>query len=205
MKRCTANRYPCEQDLSSCMSRLHAREDELQGRIDTALRDAKAKKLARDVAGAKRKLVEKRRLEAQLDRLRSSIYVIETHANAIDGTELDKAVVQTLRASGDALKSLGMGIKSVEDVVSEAEMQLESAAEITRVLAAGTVSGMVNGGDFYTDDEIMRDLDELVDNDPDYEVAATDWPKLPQRRLESVSHVSNSMYEGSRTLASEFH
>lgn len=180
----------------SRVSRLHSREDELEGRIDTALKDAKAKKLARDVAGAKCRLVEKRRLEAQLDRLRSSIYVIETHANAIDGKELDKAVVQTLKASGDSLKSLGMGIRSVEDVVSEMEMQLESAAEITRVLAAGTDSGMVNGGDFYSEEEfrVMRDPDELMDNDSDDEDAVPDWPKLLQRMLESVPHVSNSIH-----------
>lgn len=185
------------------MSRLHAREDELQCKIDAALRDARAKKLARDVAGAKRRLVDKRRLESQLDRLRSSIYVIETHANAIDGTELDKAVVQTLKASGDALKSLGMGIRSVEDVVSEAETQLESAAEITRVLAAGSVSGMVNGGDFYSDEDIMKDLDGLMDDELDEAEVAVSWPTLPTRRLESVPPTANGMYDGRKPLASQ--
>lgn len=57
---------------------------------------------------------------------------METHSNAIEGTEMDRSILNTLRASGDALKTLVSGMKSVEDVVSEAEVQLENANEITR-------------------------------------------------------------------------
>lgn len=52
-----------QRDLTLCMSRLHAKESDLETKIVGALEDAKSRKLAGDVAGAKRRLVDKRRME----------------------------------------------------------------------------------------------------------------------------------------------
>ena len=74
--------------------------------------------------------------------MNNSICIIESHANAIEGTELNKSILDTIRASGDAIKRLSVkgGINTVEDIISEVETQMENASEITKVISAGISS-----------------------------------------------------------------
>jgi hypothetical protein len=82
----------------------------------------------------------RRRCQEQLLRVNNSICIIDSHANAIEGTELNKSILDTIRASGDAIKRLGVkgGIGTVEDIISEVETQMDNASEITKVISAGT-------------------------------------------------------------------
>jgi hypothetical protein len=86
------------------------------------------------------RIVVRRRCQEQLLRVSNSICIIESHANAIEGTELNKSILDTIRASGDAIKRLSVrgGIGTVEDIISEVETQMENASEITKVISAGT-------------------------------------------------------------------
>ena len=77
-------------------------------------------------------------------------------------------MLETLKASGDALKQIGatgQGLRAVEDIVSEVESNLQHAAEITSVLSAGSVTGMVNSmcahGVVIDEEELMRELDSM--------------------------------------------
>lgn len=146
-----------QQDLVSCSERLASRESELAAKISDLTRDAAIKKASNDLNGARyeslkttpnngaeklmiffrssrKKLVERKRVQAQMEKIVSSISVIDNHINAIEGTELNRSILETLRASGDALKRLGVqgGIEEVEKVVTEVEHQMENAAEVTR-------------------------------------------------------------------------
>lgn len=119
-------------------------------------------------------MVERKRAQSQLDKLSSSISVIDTHISTIEGTELNRSILETLKASGDALKRLGVhgGIEEVEKVVSEVELQMENAAEVTKVISSANVSGIINsmGHDVITEEELEAELDELLcDNDDEYE------------------------------------
>jgi hypothetical protein len=64
---------------------------------------------------------------------------MDSHANAIEGTELNHSILSTIKASGDAIKRLGIkgGIGSVEDIISEVETQMDNATEITKVISSG--------------------------------------------------------------------
>jgi hypothetical protein len=81
----------------------------------------------------------RRRCHEQLLRVNNSICIIESHSNAIEGTELNKSILNTIRASGDAIKRLSVkgGMSTVEDIISEVETQMENASEITKVISAG--------------------------------------------------------------------
>jgi hypothetical protein len=87
--------------------------------------------------------------------------------NTIEGTELNRSILDTLRASGDALKRLGasgIGIEEVEKIVSDVEHQVDAASEITRVIHSANVSGSINsmGYDVATDEELEAELDALL-------------------------------------------
>ena len=112
-----------------------SREAELETKIRTITADAARRKEMGDITGARRKLVDRRRAQAQLEKIISSISVIDMHMNTIEGTELNRSILDTLRASGDALKRLGAsggGIEEVERIVSDVEQQVDAASEITR-------------------------------------------------------------------------
>lgn len=124
-----------QHDLGSCAQRLHAREAELDARIEELTRDAIARKRSKDISGAKRRLVERKRVQSQRDSIANSLSIVEMHINTIEGTELNRSILETLRASGDALRRLGAasgGIEEVERIVSDVEQQVDAASEITR-------------------------------------------------------------------------
>jgi len=69
--------------------------------------EAMSKKKCRDLNGAKKKMMERRRIQSQLEKLQNSISTIDLHRNTIEGSVLDRTVLETLKASGDALKQIG--------------------------------------------------------------------------------------------------
>lgn len=157
-----------QKELSNCQNQLCRREAELQDRLTVLESEALARKRAKDLAGAKKRMVERRRVQAQLEKLQNSMNTIDLHRNTIEGSVLDRTVLETLRASGDALRQMGAssgGIRAVEDIVADVEAQMENAAEITKIISTGSVSGMVNtmaiDGIVLDEDELMRELDEL--------------------------------------------
>jgi len=112
--------------------------------------------------------------------------------STIEGTALDLSVLETLKASGDALKHLGAtgpGLRAVEEIVADVENNMQHAAEITSVLSSGSVTGMVNSmsihGTVLDEDELMREL-ELMDA----ELGSFD--KDPQSSFAAPSAVSGS-------------
>ena len=161
-----------QKELSSCQTLLSRREAELQLRLTTLEKEAVARKRAKDLVGAKKRMVERRMVHAQLEKLQNSINTINLHRNTIEGSVLDRTILETLRASGDALRQMGAssgGIRAVEEIVANVETQMENAAEITKIISAGNVSGMVNtmavDGIVLDDDELMKELDELTEED----------------------------------------
>ncbi len=89
--------------------------------------------------GAKSKIMERRRAMKRLDKLRSSLLLVDAQLDALRTTELDKELMQALLASSAALKKAGVGkgVKEAEAVMSELDEQLRESGELTSVLAGG--------------------------------------------------------------------
>lgn len=62
-----------QKDLSTCEKQLEQQQDALRDRISALEREAIARKRANDLAGAKKKMVERRRMQAELDSLQVSV------------------------------------------------------------------------------------------------------------------------------------
>ena len=97
------------------------------------------RKNASDVHSAKKKLAERRVVSAQLERLRSSQHVIAMNLGAVKNAELNKSLVSTLRATGEAMKLLTPNedndIQQVEDVMFNLEDQIKRSRDIDDVLS----------------------------------------------------------------------
>lgn len=161
-----------QKDLSACQSQLCAQERTLQEKISALEREAMAKKRAKDLPGAKKKMVERRRMQAQLQSLQDSMSTIDLHRNTIERSMLNKTVLDSLRAAGDVLRQMGAtkeGISSIERVVDDVEEHVETASTITKILAAGSVSGTINtmaiDGVVLDEEELMQELDMLLEQE----------------------------------------
>jgi hypothetical protein len=156
------------KDLETCYSSLQDREGELQQRIAMLGRQAVMYKHGRNLAAAKKKMMERARAMAQADKIQNSMLMIDMHRSTIEGATLDLSVLETLKASGDVLRQMGAtgaGLRAVEGLVAGLEESMQNAAEITNVLSSGSVSGVVNTmaafGVAVDEDELMRELDCL--------------------------------------------
>lgn len=170
-----------QEDISGCMDKLREREMSLMGKEDRLTSEARMKHASKDVAGAKRKLLERRRVREQADRVRNGMSLLEQHMSTIEGTEMDKSILEALKASGHALKRLGIegGIDAVQNIVSETEIQIEQADEINRTLATGMFNSYVNSMGVADEDELEQELRELMGEDMEENIAMS-LPAVPR-------------------------
>uniref|UniRef100_A0A7S1E2X7 Charged multivesicular body protein 6 n=1 Tax=Hemiselmis andersenii TaxID=464988 RepID=A0A7S1E2X7_HEMAN len=160
-------------------------------RVAKLTAEAKQRRAAGDMHGTKKRLLDRKRLQLQLDKLRGSINMVDMHIATIEGTELNKSILQTLKESAQALQRLGVdcGVWHAEDVMAEVESELESANEIGKALAGEGLVGQLNsmGGDLLTEEDLEAELQELgEDSDNVYADSARvenesdlQFPKVP--------------------------
>lgn len=158
------------QDLESCQQHLVERERTLQKKVDELTIAAKERLQAKDLAGARRRLFDRKRNLEQLTKISNSIAVIESHSEAIENTTWNRSLLDTLKASATAIRSLNVkgGIQEVEDVIATVEQEMENANEINKVLYNGSISGTMNSmstGEYLDDRELERDLEDLLKED----------------------------------------
>ena len=139
-------------NLEGCRNSLESREADLSEGCRRLGREALKRKQAGDMLGAKNKVMERRRALKRLDKLRSSLALVDAQMDALRTTELDKELMQTLLASSAALKKAGVGkgVKEAGELMSELDEQLRESGELTSVLAGGLQD---TDGDFDLDEE----------------------------------------------------
>jgi hypothetical protein len=138
--------------LEECRANLEQREADLTESIMRMGKEALRRKRIGDLSGARSKMIERQRGLKRLERLRSSLTLVDTQLDALRTTELDKELMQTLLASSAALRKagIGKGVKEAEQVMSELEEQLKESSELTSVLAAGV----------WRDEDLDAELEE---------------------------------------------
>ena len=60
--------------------------------------------------GARAKVMERRRVQQRLDKLRNGISIVDAQLDTIWNSKLDKEIMQSLKASSTALKRAGVGV-----------------------------------------------------------------------------------------------
>lgn len=142
------------RDLDTCYSALQVREVELHSKVQMLGRQAVMYKQVgkpflffappsalhvhsnvlfflvqgKNLAGARKKMLERARCQGQLEKIQNSILMIDMHRSTIEGTSLDLTVLEALKASGDALRQMGAtgdGLKAVEGLVSTIEESMQ--------------------------------------------------------------------------------
>lgn len=131
-----------EENLESCRAGLAAREADLGRQAEKLGRAASDKKRQGDLAGAKFALVERKRVVARLDKVRNGIALLDKQIDALQSSELDKQLMDSLKKSSQAMRKagIGQGLEEAETVMNELDDQMREASELTTVLATPLVN-----------------------------------------------------------------
>jgi hypothetical protein len=132
-----------QEGLEQCRRNMEGRERELQLAISRLTDEALAKKREGDALTARSKVLERRRVQKRLERLRHGLDLVDTQLDAIKTSELDKEIMLTLKASTSAMRKAGinLGVQEVETVMSEIDEQMREVQDITSVLSNPLVGG----------------------------------------------------------------
>ena len=150
-------------NLEGCRNSLESREADLAEGCRRLGREALKRKQAGDMPGAKVKMMERKRAFKRLEKLRSSLALVDAQLDALRTTELDKELMQTLIASSAALKKAGVGkgVKEAEAVMSELDEQMRESGELTSVLAGG-LPDVDSGFDLDMEFDLLEQENELL-------------------------------------------
>ena len=126
-----------QKSLEGCRQPLEARKAELAEAHRKMGHEAVRRKQQGDMDGAKIKLMERRRAQKRLEKLRHSLTLVDVQIDALHSNELDRELMQALAVSSAALKKAGVGkgVKEAEAVMSELDEQMRESCELTSVLS----------------------------------------------------------------------
>jgi Snf7 len=158
--------YSAEDGLFQCRTNMEARERELVLGVRKLAGEAIQRKLAGDVSGARSKLMERRRVQKRLDKVRNGLHIVDLQLDAIRTSEMDKELMHSLKTSSEAMKRAGIGLAvgDAENVMSELDEQIGALQDVTSALS--TPFGMGAGGG-EEDEELDRELESLLQDGDD--------------------------------------
>jgi hypothetical protein len=151
--------YAAQDHMIQTKHSMEMKEKELVDIIYRLAKEALAKKKIGDMYAAKQKINERARNLKSLQRLRNGIAILSTRLDELKASELDKEIVNSLKASCDALKRAGVGvnIEDVERVMDDFDEQMHNAQNITAILEA-PVTATIDDNDA----ELQAELDRLL-------------------------------------------
>lgn len=132
-----------QEGLEQCRRNMEARERELQGLMQRLGEEALTKRKGGDPLTARSKLLERKRVQKRLERLRHGLDLVDTQIDAIKTSELDKEIMLTLKASTSAMRKAGinLGVQEVETVISELDEQIREVQDVTSALSNPLMGG----------------------------------------------------------------
>ena len=127
-----------QENLEMCKATLEKREADLAESCKKMGREALKKRQQGDLQAARGKLLERRRATKRLEKLRSSLSLVDAQLDTLKSTELDRELMRTLLASSTALKKAGVGkgVQEAEAIMSELDDHMRETTELTSVLSA---------------------------------------------------------------------
>ena len=145
-----------EDQLEKLLQQLQKREDALHVSKEKCRQEALA--VRRDKNRCRAKVMEHKRMGAQLERLVQYREMVLQHMDALRSTELNKSLISTLQESSKTLKAMGVidGVKLAETVVQDVETSMAHVRDLTSVL--GTPMA---GEPSLLEDDLEQELEML--------------------------------------------
>lgn len=125
-----------EEQLQRLIENLEKRDATLSAQQDSLLSEVQMSRASKNKVRCKQKFVEYKRVQLQRERLGTYKDTVMAHIDALNNTELNKALISTLQESAKTLKAMGVvdGVKQAELVVADVESSMAQVQELTQVL-----------------------------------------------------------------------
>lgn len=148
-----------EDQLQTLLKSLDKRDAALVEQQEVLMGEVHAAHKTKNRARCKQKFTEYKRLEVQRQRLSTYKDMVLAHIDALNNTELNKALISTLQESSKTLKAMGVvdGVKQAELVVADVENSMAQVQELTQVLGQ-PINIEYNAEDWDAElEELLRD------------------------------------------------
>ena len=117
----------------------------------------------------------------RLEKLRGGLALLDKQLDAIRSSELDKELMNSLKASSQAMRKAGIGVdaEEAEKVMNELEDQIQDASEVTAALSTPLLSGMDSGDMALGMDDVDRELGLIAEEDSELLAGLVAVPAVP--------------------------
>jgi hypothetical protein len=168
-----------QEGLEQCRRNMEGRERDLHGLIARLADEALGRRRAGDVLAARSKVLERRRCQKRMERLRHGLDLVDAQLDAIKTSELDKEIMLTLKASTSAMRKAGIqvGVQEVEDVMSALDEQMREVQDVTSVLSNPLQTG---GPSSAEEADLDAELDFLLMEESGHAATAGRAPRPVQ-------------------------
>jgi len=128
-------------------------------------------------------LKRKKRIDKQLEQIDGTLTTIEYQREALENANTNTEVLKIMGHAAKALKQThnNMDIDKVEDLMDEVREQQQIAEEISSV-----ISNPIGFGQEVDEDELMKELEELEQEELDKQLLDTQPAHLPEVPSESL-------------------
>jgi charged multivesicular body protein 4 len=122
-------------------------------------------------------LKRKKRIEKQLEQIDGTLTTIEYQREALENANTNTEVLKIMGFAAKALKQThnNMDIDKVEDLMDDVREQQQIADEISQV-----ISNPIGFGQDVDEDELMKELEDMEQEDLDRQLLDTEPAKLPE-------------------------
>jgi len=122
-------------------------------------------------------LKRKKRLDKQLEQIDGTLTTIEYQREALENANTNTEVLKIMGHAAKALKQThnNMDIDKVEDLMDEVREQQQIAEEI-----AGVISNPIGFGQEVDEDELLKELEEMEQEELDKQLLDTTPEQLPE-------------------------
>jgi len=154
---------PSAEDSLNIISSLHdqielleKRKDVIKTKVGELIVEAKHKLNSGDKKGALLILNQKKKQEAEADKITSSQLLLENQLFALEGATINREVLTTLKSGNDAIKHINQGITPdiIDELMDDIQETQYTAQQIQQLLNTPLQ-------EIYDDADLLAELDDL--------------------------------------------
>jgi len=177
--------------LREAISNQEKREDHIQTKIDSMVKEAKTKMSKGDKKGALFAMKRKKLYEQEADKIQNVKMTLETQVINLESAAQNNLTFQALKAGTKTMQKIRteVGIEQVDDIMDEIKEEMELAQEINQAIAQPVDPLMAD------EDELLEELNMLEAADLEAELLkqppkaqpAYNLPAVPDSKLPALA------------------
>lgn len=154
--------------LRESINNQDKREDHIQKKIDSVIKEAKAKMAKGDKKGALYAMKRKKLYEQEQSKIQNVRFTLETQVINLESAQQNAQTYSALKQGNTAMQGIRkeVGIEQVDDVMDEIKEEMEMAQEINDAIAQPVDPLMAD------EDELLAELNMLETADLEAELLA---------------------------------